>query len=284
MTTACAISLGISLLCYLAATLLFQGHLLWRRTDWDRFGRQALWLGMGVNVVALVLHYLFSGQSPFSNLLSAASLLIIAFLLAGLLVERFGHTRHLSHFLSPLAFLGLLYPVLMPLRMEQAESMLLHYPWLGTHVFTTLLGHIGFALAFCTAVLYLVQSRALKRGRLNRFLPALETASAVTYYTAGAGFVFFTLGLGMGVIWLFGAPGEYLGSRDAKIWLALPAWILYAVYIYLRGFKGSYGSRLKWLVIAGFVLVLVNLVGVRHHFEGAPVGNAVSALTSWLAV
>jgi ABC-type transport system involved in cytochrome c biogenesis permease subunit len=280
MTTACAISLGISLLCYFVATLLFQGHLLWRKNDWDNWGRKALWAGMGVNAVALILHSLFTGQSPFSNQLSIASLLIISFLLTGLLIEHYGHTRHLGLFLSPLAFIGLLYPVLMPIRLDQAESMLLHYPWLGTHVFITLLGHIGFALAFCTAILYRIQSRALKQGRLNRFLPALETASAATYYTAGAGFVFFTLGLGLGVIWLFGAPGEYLGTRDAKIWLALPAWILYATYIYLRGFKGRYGSRLKWLVIVGFLLVLANLVGVRHHFEDTPVGSTLEQLFS----
>lgn len=285
MTTACAISLGISLLCYFAATLFTQGQLLWHKNGWERWSRNALWTGMSVNIIALALHSFFSGQTLFSNPLSVASLCIIGFLLTGLLIEHYGHTRHHGLVLAPLAFLGLLYPVLMPLRVDQAQSILLRYPWLGTHVFITLLGQIGFALAFCTAILYLFQSRILKRGRLNRFLPTLETTAATTYYTTCAGFVFFTLGLSLGIIWLFGAPGEYLEPRDTKIWLALPAWILYAIYIYLRGFKGRYGSRLKWLVIAGFLLVLVNLIGVRHHFENVPADTQTTATTDhWTVV
>ena len=148
--------------------------------------------------------------------------------------------------------------------------MLVQYPWLGVHVVLTLIGHVGFALAFCAAVIYLWQVRLLKRGRLNRYLPALDTAAMATFSSVGAGFFFFTFGLLMGLIWLYGAPGEYLAGRDTKIWMAVPAWILYATYLYLRGVRGSYGSRLKWLVIAGFALVLVNLLGVRHDFEGAP--------------
>ena len=148
------------------------------------------------------------------------------------------------------------------------------YPWLGVHVGISLLGLAGFALSFCAALCYLIQARLLKRGRLNSHLPALDTAAAATFQFAAAGFIVFTLGLGMGVIWLFGAPGEYLGLQDAKIWMALPTWLLFAAYLYLRGVRGSHGSRLKWLVILGFTLALANLVAVRHGFDEEAVNPA----------
>ena len=147
------------------------------------------------------------------------------------------------------------------------QSILLQYPWLGVHVAISLLGLVGFALAFCTAVSYLIQASLLRRGRLNSLLPALDRTASATFQFAATGFIVFTLGLGMGVIWLFSAPGELMKVQDAKILVALPTWLLFASYLYLRGGRGSHGSRLKWLVIAGFILALANLVAVRHGFE-----------------
>ena len=183
------------------------------------------------------------------------------------MIERFTQFRSLGFIVAPLAFFGLLYPVLMPIRFEEAESILLRYPWLGVHVGTTLLGIVGFALSFTAAVIVIVQSRLLKSGRLNPWLPALDTAASATDVLAAAGFFIFTIGLVMGVIWFFGAPGEYLGSGDLKILLTLPTWVVFAGYLYLRGVTGRQESRLKWLVIAGFFLALVNLLAVRHDFD-----------------
>ena len=78
--------------------------------------------------------------------------LVMALVVAGLLGERYARIRHLGLLTAPLAFLGLLYPLLMPIRFEEAESILVEYPFLGIHVVLTLLGHVGFALAFCSAV------------------------------------------------------------------------------------------------------------------------------------
>jgi len=270
MTAACITFLGISLLLYLAGALLYLSHFLHRRGTWGRWGRRALEWGVVIHSVGILMHFFFSGLSPFSNLLPVISLLIIAGLIVGLVLERYTRIRRLNLLLAPLAFFGLLYLLLMPVRLEGATSVLLHYPWLGVHVAATLLGNVGFALAFASATIYLAQGRLLKQGRLNSLLPALDTAASATYRFAAVGFAFFSLGLGMGILWLFGAPGEYLAQGDIKIWMAVPSWVLFATYLYLRGLRGSHGSRLKWLIIAGFLTAAANLLVVRHHFIDNP--------------
>ncbi len=266
MTAACLLFLGVSLCCYLAAAFLYHVRLFFNKPHLDRWGRNGLLLGVAVHAVGVILHLLLSGQPPFSSMLLLVSLLIIPFVGAGLAIEEFTRVRHLGLLLAPLAFLGLLYPLLMPVQFDEAESMLLRFPWLGVHVLVTLLGDAGFALAFCTAASYLIQSRQLKRGRLNRYLPALDTAGRITDYAVGYGFFLFSAGLAMGLVWLLGAPGEFLGRGDPKVLMAVPTWLAYAAYLYLRGVRGEYGSRLKWLVIAGFLFVVANLLGVRHDF------------------
>jgi len=259
------------------STGLLQAGFLLKRPRLESWGRRVLSLGVVVNGAGLVLHLVFSHQHPFANMLSTISILVIVFLVAGLLVEHWTTARHLTLVLVPLATLGLLYPILMPMRFQGAESVLLQYPWLGAHVFVALLGHVGFALAFCAALCYLVQSRFLKRGRLNRYLPPLDTAASATLHAAGAGFSAFTLGLAMGIVWLYGAPGELLGKGDLKIWMAVPPWLLFAAYLYLRGLRGRQGSRLQWLVVVGFLLAAANQLGVRHQFDEPPAPSATPA-------
>ena len=267
MTTECAAIIAASLVLYLTASLFFQGQIYLGRRSWIGLGRKTLRAGAGVHAVGLLIHFAVSGTSPFTDMLLIISLFVVAVVLANEMMERFTRFRSLGFIVAPLAFFGLLYPVLMPIRFEEAESMLLRYPWLGVHVGTTVLGIVGFALSFTAAVIVIVQSRLLKRGRLNPWLPALDTAANATDVLAGAGFFVFTIGLVMGVIWFFGAPGEYLGSGDLKILLTLPTWGVFAAYLYLRGVTGRQESRLKWLVIAGFFLALVNLLAVRHDFD-----------------
>ena len=266
MTTECAVIIAVSLVLYLTASLLFQGQIFLGRRSWMELGRKTLRLGLCVHAVGLLIHFAVSRTSPFTDMLLILSLFVVAVVLADEMMERFTRFPSLGFIVAPLAFFGLLYPVLMPIRFEEAESILLRYPWLGVHVGTTLLGIVGFALSFTAAVIVMVQSRLLKRGRLNPWLPALDTAANATDRFAGAGFFVFSIGLVMGVIWLFGAPGEYLGSGDPKILLSMPTWMVFAAYLYLRGVTGHQGSRLKWLVIAGFFLALVNLLAVRHDF------------------
>ena len=281
MTTACIVFLCFSLLLYLSATLLFLVQfLLFNKTGLHRWGRRALIVGAAVNGLGLGLHFVISRLSPLANMLPLISLLIALFVAVGLAAERWRRVPHAGLVVAPMAFLSLLYPLLMPVRFEGAQSMLLQYPWLGVHVLFTLMGYVGFALALCSAVVYLVQRRMLKRGHLNRFLPALDSAGDATFYTAGVGFAFFTIGLVMGVIWLFDTPGEFLGRRDPKIWMAVPTWLIFAIYLYWRGIRRQHGSRLKWLVVAGFVSALANMLGVRHQFIDTPTEPLGESATS----
>lgn len=278
MTPACTVvALTISLGLYLAAALLFQAHLLFQRTRLGRWARRILATGLTIHACGMALHIAFSGSWAVIHVPVVTSLLTIALLAGALLAERFLGIQHLLVVASPLGFVALLYALLMPLRFQDAEYLLIRYPWVGIHVALSLLGYAGFAVAFCGAVAYLAQHRALKQGRLNRYLPSLNAAADLTFHFAAFGFWLFSIGLVMGLIWMFGAPGDYVELRDAKIWAALPIWVIFAVYLYRRAVARQHGRRLKWLVIAGFLLALANLLGVRHQFRTSAAAATVPA-------
>jgi ABC-type transport system involved in cytochrome c biogenesis permease subunit len=267
MTAACSISLGLSLILYFAAAVLSLGRLLFQTHRWELWSRRLLTAGWAVHAAGMGLHLAFCGHSPRATMLELVSLLVLALLGLALLTERFLGARHVPQAAAPVAFLALLYAVLIPVRFDGAEHVLLRYPWLGVHVGFSLLGYLGFAVACCSAVAYLAQNRALKRGHLNRYLPALGTSASITYRFAAIGFWLFTMGLAMGVVWLYGAPGAYLGPRDVKILMAVPIWAVFAMYVYQHAVARRHSSRLKWLVIVGSLLALANLLAVRHQFQ-----------------
>ena len=178
----------------------------------------------------MVLHMLLSGQSPFAHRLTVLSLGILGLLGVGQVVERFARVRHLNLLLAPMAFMGLLYALVLPVRFDGAQGVLFRYPWLGVHVAMVVLGQIG----FCHRFLYpptstLSRARNLKRGRLNNYLPALDTAADTTFYAVGTGFLLFLLWAGNGHYLALWCPGRIPGpERQQDLVMALPAWGVFA--------------------------------------------------------
>lgn len=135
--------------------------------------------------------------------------------------------------------------------------------YLRPHVTVLLLGFAAFALAFCLAVIYLVEARMLKekkiRGIFTR-LPPLESVSTAAHWLAIIGFSMLTLGVVTGAIaapksW---GPDWYTNPRLLPgVITSLVAWVIYAAYLGVSTFLGWRGRRTTYFLIAGFVVVLV---------------------------
>jgi ABC-type uncharacterized transport system permease subunit len=131
-------------------------------------------------------------------------------------------------------------------------------PLLRPHVMVLLLGFAAFALAFCNAVFYLVQSRLLKtkhvKGIFTR-LPPLESVGTAAHWLAVIGFSMLTLGVVTGGIvaperW---GPQWYL---EPHFVISMIAWVVYAAYMGVSVLLGWRGRRMTYFLIAGFVVVM----------------------------
>jgi len=258
-------SVGLSLVLYLAATVLYQGHLFLRRREWGEWGRKMLLAGACVHTFTLGIHFIVSKSPYFSNSLFVVSLFVVTFLFAGLWLEHALQIRKVGAILAPLAFLAVLSAALRPASLEGAGAGLLKDGWLVVHIALSLLGDVGFALAFGMAAIYLLQEHWLKSRRLNRVLPPLDVADNAGYLLIAVSFSLFSLGLAMGLIAQWVGSSVSLGRVDLKVLASIPCWGLYALYLYLRAGAGWRGHRLNWLSIVGFALVLFNLLVLRHE-------------------
>lgn len=266
MTAACFTVLGLSLLGYWAASLLYQGHLLFHRRTWARWGRRALLAAAGLHLLGLIGHRIFAHTGLLGNRLLVVSLFALFSVAIGLGVEWRFQVPLLNAFVAPVVLLAVLYALIIPLEFP-VEPLFLHYPWLGVHVVICLLGFAGFALAFCVSLLYLWQDYQLRVRRVGGFLPSLEVADRWVYYLVGLGFPMLTFGIAMGFLWMVRGVGQNLRFTDPKIIATSVTWIVYAVYLYLHQVVGWRGRKPHFLIIFGFALVLVTFLATRHQFD-----------------
>jgi ABC-type uncharacterized transport system permease subunit len=133
-----------------------------------------------------------------------------------------------------------------------------HYSnlFLVLHVGLVLAAFAGFTLAAGLSALYLWQERRLKRRESTIFrirTPALARLDDVVARTIAVALPALTLGVAVGI----GRLEDRGGSFDALMIVTLLTWTVYAAYLVLRYFAAWHGRRAAYLVLAGFVLVVV---------------------------
>jgi ABC-type transport system involved in cytochrome c biogenesis permease subunit len=133
-----------------------------------------------------------------------------------------------------------------------------HYSnlFLVLHVGLVLAAFAGFTLAAGLSALYLWQERRLKRREtsiLSRRAPALAKLDDVAARTIAIALPALTLGIAVGIARL----EDRGGGLDALMAVTVLTWGVYAAYLALRQFAGLRGRRAAYVILAGFVLVVV---------------------------
>ncbi len=143
--------------------------------------------------------------------------------------------------------------------------------WLPVHAGVSVLAYGFLALAFCGAIMYLLQERELKSKKFGFFfsrLPSLESLDQLGNHCLTVGFGFLTLGIVTGSVWARQAWGTYWSWDPKETW-SLIAWFLYAAQIHQRFTLGWRGKRAAVMAIIGFCAILFTLWGVTFLLGGA---------------
>jgi cytochrome c-type biogenesis protein CcsB len=141
---------------------------------------------------------------------------------------------------------------------------------LAIHVAAMIISYGALSVSFGAAVLFLVQG-----GEKNRFarLPNAATLDDWAYKSVMVGFPLLAAGIALGAYWANSAWGRYWGW-DPKETSALATWLIYGVYLHMRGLRGWSGTRSAVTLVVGFGAVIftyfvVNLwVSGLHSYAG----------------
>jgi len=184
------------------------------------------------------------------------------------LVVEFRHRLHvLGSFILPLALVSLVSAAALP---ETAPALTPVFRTLWVHVTLSMLGTVGFAIAFVAGLMYLIQDGLLKSKRFNVLyskLPALDFLDHLNQQSIVTGFPLLTLGIITGALSAEFSRGSYLNWNPEQTG-ALVTWVFYFGVLMGRLTVGWRAKRAAYLTIIGFAGVILTLIGVVLKSHG----------------
>jgi len=260
----------LSFFTYVVASVFYQGSLFLRNRLFRTYAPLAAALALGIHAVAIIAHAIQTGRPPFANLFESISLFAWAILLIYLLLEARWKLHAVGAFAVPIGALAIFYASSIPSPARPLVPALQSY-WVVIHVTTSILSYGAFTLAFCCAVIYLMQEHMLKTKHLTGLfnkLPPLEITDLLSYWLVAVGFVLLTLGLLTGALWAH-IQWDTHWADDPKVIASMITWLIYAIYLGLRSITGWSGRRMTYWLLAGFVAMLITYFGVEALLPGA---------------
>jgi cytochrome c-type biogenesis protein CcsB len=262
-----AVFFVVTMTLYFAATVSFLAYLI-------RPSEALANVSLGITATGFASHTLalgarMSGATDvslpgFQEALSFFSwMLILVFL-----VVEFRHRLHvLGSFIVPLALVSLVSAAALP---ETAPALTPVFRTLWVHVTLSMLGTVGFAIAFVAGLMYLIQDGLLKSKRFNALyskLPALDFLDHLNQQSIVTGFPLLTLGIITGALSAELSRGSYLNWNPEQTG-ALVTWVFYFVVLTGRLTVGWRAKRAAYLTIIGFAGVILTLIGVVLKSHG----------------
>lgn len=131
---------------------------------------------------------------------------------------------------------------------------------------------VAWSFIFGTILYWLIRLIARKRiaAIFKPFVKNvnLQLMDEIGYRAVIIGFPLFSLGaLIFAMIWAQIAWSRFWGWDPKEVW-ALVTWLFYAAYLHLRLGKGWHGEKSAWLGVAGFAIIMFNLVAVNLIIAG----------------
>ncbi len=202
-----------------------------------------------------------TGYGPFSNMYEFAIAFAWGIIIAGSIFRWRYRTSSVLNIGLIVALLLLIFAVVQYTGPAPLVPALQQSTLLSVHVASAVVAYGTLTIGFGAAVLYVIQNR-----RKSPWLPDMEILDAISSRAVVIGFPFLTLVIVLGALWADIAWGRYWGW-DPKETASLVTWFIYAAYLHARVTRGWRGSKASWLIIIGFVAILLTFFG-NYIFSG----------------
>lgn len=253
----------IALTAYLVAACLAAGQ-LYRQT---RLLKQALNVTVGFGVItnglAIVMRTIASGHSPFADMYEFGIVLVFITVVLTNFFERRYKAYNLHAFVLPLIVI-LASTVIISYHPSRPLVPALRSHWLIIHVASAAIAYGTLAVACAIATMYLCKKRLVQNGADSEalLLPALERLDVIASQLVSLAMPFLTLLIITGAIWAEYAWGSYWQWDPKETW-SLITWVNYAIYLHGRRVLGWRDEKAMWLLVMGFIAILITFVGIN---------------------
>ena len=263
---------SVPLVMYIVASIAYAVYFAQRS---DIAGRCSTLILVGASLThtfVIGMHTMQVGHIPVVGTTGAISAFVCLLALSYLYTETMTNERAMGVFIVPL--MAVLQAIPAVNQTVTARPPVLESAWFAVHVSSLLFAYASFALACVIGVTYVLLFKEIKAKHLGFFyarLPSLHVLDVMNGRAVTVGWLFLTVGLAVGGLWLAQVQPNTVDPRvramsllDPKIFIVLLIWLVYSFELYARYSIGWSGRRAAVLSVIGFVIVLLNFVPVGY--------------------
>ena len=203
----------------------------------------------------LLFRTIATGHGPFANMYEFSVAFGWGIMACYVYFEWRYKVRSLGIFATLVAAGMLWYAYTVPSEVQPLVPALQNNLLLSIHVAVAIVAYGTFALAFGTALLFLVQT-----DDHIEWLPSQALLDEIGYKAVILGFPMMALVIILGALWADVAWGTYW-SWDPKETASLVTWLIYGGYLHARTMRGWRGTRSAVLLLIGFAATLFTYFG-----------------------
>ena len=261
-----------AMLAYGLASLIYIANLLFRDRVLNIMSTSVLSIGLILNLTGMIRRSIESYQMgvfhpPWSNLFEALTFWSFIAGALYLVIERKYGFRLIGAFVVPLLFFTSAYAIFKASHEITPLMPALRSYWLYIHVVTAFIGYAGFTVAFGGAVAYLIKDSFSQKKFVDRYFPSKDVLDEITYKSIAIVFPIWTASIILGAAWANEAWGGYWSWDPKEVW-SLIVWLFFGAYLHARQLMGWKGKRVAWMVVAGFITVLICFFAINLYFPG----------------
>ncbi|WP_461832163.1 c-type cytochrome biogenesis protein CcsB [Aquifex sp.] len=259
-------------LTYLLASVLYVAYLFIRESIVGNIATLTLYLGLLLNLTGMIRRayesYLMGVfHPPWSNLFEALTFWSFIAGAVYLFLERKYGFKILGAFVLPV-IAGVSAFAIFKANHEITPLMpALRSYWLYIHVVTAFIGYAGFTVGFGGAVAYLLKEYFGENRFIKSYLPRKEVLDEITYKSIAIVFPVWTASIILGAAWANEAWGGYWSWDPKEVW-SLIVWLFFGAYLHARQLMGWKGKKVAWMVVFGFITVLICFFAINLYFPG----------------
>lgn len=222
-----------------------------------------------LHAVYLVARSMAFNHPPVTSVFEILTVLAFAVALSYAVIERRSGTKETGYFILNIAFFFQFASSLF-IRDLFEVPQILRSNWFGLHVTSALIGYAAITISAVYGLLYLMLYHEIKGNRFGviyKKLPNLETLEKMNFIAITLAFLFLTLAILAGFVWLPRAFTNF-SYADPKLLGTVVIWAMYGVGIIARKRGSLRGRSLMVLSICAFGFALFSMTIINMFFSG----------------
>lgn len=252
----------LALMCYIVAFVNITLFLILGNRLLKASFNVFLGAGFFINILEIIVVWYNQGFFPSNNLYGFMNILSAAFVVTYFIIYAKYERPLVGMFICPFNIVFSAVAIAAPLN--TSSNVFVDSVWRYGHLPFVILGTTFFIASFLASVMYFIQEKQLKSkhfGVVFQRFPPLDTINNINSTSLKLGFYFFTIGAVLGFAWMADRDLESIFT-SYKIIFSLITWIVFAIIVGLKHFRGLPPRKMALYTILGFLSVLVTYIGV----------------------